>query len=92
MQTIRSDIAELRVQVADVCKTQKDLKAEFENLRELSSMVASMKEEIRQLRECLGTNHPPSRPSTPKGKPSQTKQGLMYVRRFGHFPFADIKT
>jgi len=85
MQTIRSDIAELRVQVADVCKIQNDLNTEFESLRELSSIVAAMKEEIRQLRESLGTNHPPSRPTTPKAKSGQPKQGTMYVRRFGHF-------
>ena len=85
VQTVRSDIAELRVQVADICKTQKDFKVEFENLRELSSIVVSLKEEIRQLREGFGANPPPSRPSTPKAKSDQPKHGLMYVGRFHQF-------
>ena len=73
------------MQVADVRKTQTDLKVELESLRELSSIVVSLKEEIRQLREGFGANHPPSRPSTPKAKLGQQKHGLMYVQRFHHF-------
>ncbi|KIM48074.1 hypothetical protein M413DRAFT_439782 [Hebeloma cylindrosporum] len=77
VQAIKSDIAELQVQVADVCKAQKDLKVEFESLRELSLIVVSLKEEIRQLREGFGANHSQSRPSTPKAKSGQPKHGLM---------------
>jgi hypothetical protein len=74
----------LQVQVADVCKAQKDLQVELESLRELSLIVVSLKEEIRQLREGFGADHPPSRPSTPKVKSGQQKHGL-YVQRFHHF-------
>ncbi|KDR85126.1 hypothetical protein GALMADRAFT_233763 [Galerina marginata CBS 339.88] len=78
IQTIKSDIAGLQMQVADVCKAQEDLHAEFAALHDLSELVVSLKDEIKQLREGVPLNHAPSTPSTPKSKTGQGKQFIGF--------------
>jgi outer membrane murein-binding lipoprotein Lpp len=71
IQTIKSEISTLRTEVAEVCKAQEAVKAEFQNLRDLSAVIAALKEEIKQLREESPINRPPSQPSTPKSRSIQ---------------------
>ncbi|PPQ89398.1 hypothetical protein CVT25_002216 [Psilocybe cyanescens] len=74
VQTIKSDITDLQVQVADICKAQKDAQAQDSPFHEILDLVKSLKEEVKQLKEDFRVSQPPSRPSTPKAKSIPPRQ------------------
>jgi len=76
ISTIKSDIASLKGHMSDIAKTQQDILSNLHSLRELTSIVASLKIEIRRLRE---GSHSGSRPSTPRPKGGHAKTNTMYV-------------
>ncbi|KAF8167969.1 hypothetical protein B0H34DRAFT_792635 [Crassisporium funariophilum] len=77
LRTMKTNLTDLQRQLAEFARTQKDMSAELERLRELPASVLFLKEEIKQLREGLIGQQPPSRPMTPKPKGPQSKHAAI---------------
>ncbi|KAF4623587.1 hypothetical protein D9613_001922 [Agrocybe pediades] len=72
MNAMRAEIDELRAQIGGVRKDYQDAMPDADILHETASEVEVLRGEIKQLKMDLAANKPPARPSTPKGKSSQT--------------------
>ncbi|KAF9532061.1 hypothetical protein CPB83DRAFT_848281 [Crepidotus variabilis] len=67
--TMKIELVALKGQMADIDQTQREILTEVRSLRELPAMVAALKEDVKALRD----GSQPSRPTTPKPKPGQTR-------------------
>ena len=71
IHAIKSEVATLRTEVSEVRKIQDVAKGEFTNMRTLATAVATLREDLKQLRDGSQENQTSPQPSTPKAQFTQ---------------------